>query len=104
MARDMYRKLPYQGAEPRSISEVVNNLVEGKSNNTGDFTTTQSSTTSTIYDERIGYNSVILFTPMNDRGASEMASLYVQTLNKGSAIIHHGSHNFDCIFKYIIVG
>jgi hypothetical protein len=105
MARsDMYRKLPWTGGDPRSVAEIVNNLVEGKSNNTGDFTTTQSSTTSTIYDERIGYNSVILFTPMNDKAASEMASLYVQTLNKGSAVIHHGSHNFDCIFKYIVVG
>ncbi len=100
----MYRKLNWQGGTPRQVSEIVNNLVEGKSNNTGDFTTTQSSTTSTIYDERIGYNSVILFTPMNDKAASEMASLYVQTLNKGSAVIHHGSHNFDCIFKYIVVG
>lgn len=100
----MYRKLNWQGSDPRTISEVVNNLVEGKSNNTGDFTTTQSTTTSTIYDERIGYNSVILFTPMNDKAASEMANLYVQTLNKGSAVIHHGSHNFDCIFKYIVVG
>ena len=100
----MYRKLPWTGGDPRSVAEIVNNLVEGKSNNTGDFTTTQSSTTSTIYDERIGYNSVILFTPMNDKAASEMASLYVQTLNKGSAVIHHGSHNFDCIFKYIVVG
>lgn len=104
MSRDMYRKLNWQGGTPRQVSEIVNNLVEGKSNNTGDFTTTQSSTTSTIYDERIGYNSVILFTPMNDKAASEMASLYVQTLNKGSAVIHHGSHNFDCIFKYIVVG
>ena len=100
----MYRKLNWQGGTPREVAEIVNNLVEGKSNNTGDFTTTQSSTTSTIYDERIGYNSVILFTPMNDKAASEMASLYVQTLNKGSAVIHHGSHNFDCIFKYIVVG
>lgn len=104
MSRDMYRKLNWQGGTPREVSEIVNNLVEGKSNNTGDFTTTQSTTTSTIYDERIGYNSVILFTPMNDKAASEMANLYVQTLNKGSAIIHHGSHNFDCIFKYIVVG
>ena len=100
----MYRKLNWQGGTPREVSEIVNNLVEGKSNNTGDFTTTQSTTTSTIYDERIGYNSVILFTPMNDKAASEMSNLYVQTLNKGSAVIHHGSHNFDCIFKYIIVG
>jgi hypothetical protein len=104
MSRDMYRKLNWQGGTPREVSEIVNNLVEGKSNNTGDFTTTQSTTTSTIYDERIGYNSVILFTPMNDKAAAEMANLYVQTLNKGSAIIHHGSHNFDCIFKYIVVG
>ena len=104
MSRDMYRKLNWQGGTPREVSEIVNNLVEGKSNNTGDFTTTQSTTTSTIYDERIGYNSVILFTPMNDKAASEMANLYVQTLNKGNAVIHHGSHNFDCIFKYIVVG
>lgn len=104
MARDMYRKLNPSGANPREISEVVNNLVEGKSNNIGDFITTQSATSTTIYNERIGYNSVILFTPMNDKAASEMASLYISSLNKGSAVITHGSHNFDCIFKYIIVG
>ena len=55
MARDMYRKLNWLGAEPREISEVVNNLVEGKSNNTGDITLAASgATTTTIYDERIG--------------------------------------------------
>jgi hypothetical protein len=37
MARtDMYRKLPWTGGDPRSVAEIVNNLVEGKSNNTGD--------------------------------------------------------------------
>lgn len=100
----MYRKLNPAGSTPREISEVVNNLVEGKSNNTGNFTTTQSTTTSTINDERIGYDSVILFTPMNDKAAAEMASVYISALNKGSATITHGSHNFDCIFKYIVVG
>ena len=100
----MFRNLNYSGATPREVSEVVNNIMNGKTNNTGDFTTTQSSTTSTINDERIGYNSVILFTPMNDRAASEMASIYISALNKGSATIHHGSHTFDCIFKYIVVG
>ena len=34
----MYRKLPFQGGDPRLVSEVVNNLVEGKSNNTGEIT------------------------------------------------------------------
>lgn len=101
---NQYRKLIPSGATPREISEVVNNLVDGKSNNTGDFITTQSATTTTLYNERIGTSSVILFTPMNDKAASEMASLYVQSLSNGSAVIAHGSHNFDCIFKYIVVG
>lgn len=100
----MYRKLNPSGATPREISEVVNGLMEGKSNNVGDFTLTHSVTSSTLYDERIGYDSVILFTPMNDKAASEMASVYVSALNKGSATIVHGSHTFDCIFKYIVVG
>jgi hypothetical protein len=105
MARsDMYRGLNPSGADPREISEVTNGILTGKTNNTGDFTTTQSATSTVLYNALIGYNSVILFTPMNNRGASEMASIYVQTLNKGNAVIAHGSHNFDCIFKYIVVG
>ena len=100
----MYRKLNPSGATPREISEVVNGLMEGKSNNVGDFTTAQSTTSSTINDERIGYDSVILFTPMNDKAAFEMSTVYVSALNKGSATIAHGSHSFACIFKYIVVG
>ena len=57
----MYRKLPWTGGDPRSVAEIVNNLVEGKSNNTGTITLASSgATTTTINDERIGYNSVIL--------------------------------------------
>ena len=100
----MYRKLAWTGGDPRQVAEIVNNLVEGKSNNTGDFVNTQSTTTTTLYNERIGYNSVILFTPMNDKAAAEMANLYIESLHQGYAVIHHGSHNFDCIFKYIVVG
>ena len=64
MAR-MYRKLPFQGGDPRTVAEVVNNLVEGKSNNTGTFDlATGGATTTTIYNERIGFDSVILFAPL----------------------------------------
>ena len=59
-----YRNLNPSGATPREISEVVNNLVNGKSNNTGTVTIADGSATSTIiYDERIGYDSVILLQP-----------------------------------------
>jgi hypothetical protein len=56
-----YRKLNPSGSTPREISEVVNNLLDGKSNNTGTITlNTGGATTTTIYNERIGYDSVIL--------------------------------------------
>ena len=71
MSRDMYRKLNWQGGSPREISEVVNNLVEGKSNNTGEVTlAVASATTTTIYDERIGYNSVVLLMPTTANAAN----------------------------------
>jgi hypothetical protein len=66
MARsDMYRGLNPSGANEREISEVTNNILNGKTNNTGTVTlNTGNATTTTIYDERIGYNSIILLTPI----------------------------------------
>jgi len=71
MSRDMYRKLNWQGGTPREVSEVVNNLVEGKSNNTGDITLAAAGAVSTtIFDERIGYNSYIGLEPLSQTAAS----------------------------------
>jgi len=70
----MYRKLNPAGSTPREISEVVNNLVEGKSNNTGTITlNTGWATTTTLYDERIGYDSIILLSPSSDNAESDAA-------------------------------
>lgn len=70
----MYRKLNPAGGTPREISEVVNNLVEGKSNNTGTITlNTGWATTTTLYDERIGYDSIILLSPSSDNAESDAA-------------------------------
>jgi hypothetical protein len=70
----MYRKLNPAGDEPRVISEVVNNLVEGKSNNTGEITLNTSwATTTTINDERIGFNSYIGLMPISDAAEADTA-------------------------------
>jgi hypothetical protein len=70
----MYRKLNPAGSTPREISEVVNNLVEGKSNNTGTITlNTGWATTTTLYDERIGFDSIILLSPSSDSAESDAA-------------------------------
>jgi hypothetical protein len=72
MARsDMYRKLPWTGGDARSVAEIVNNLVEGKSNNTGDVTLVAGGASSTtIFDERIGFNSYIGLEPKTQTAAS----------------------------------
>jgi hypothetical protein len=70
--RDMYRKLPMVGGTPREVAEVVNNIIEGKSNNTGEITlATGNATTTTIYNERIGFNSIILLTPISANAGSD---------------------------------
>ena len=68
----MNRKLNPTGSEPRDISTVVNGLIEGKSNNTGEITlATGNATTTTINDERIGFNSIILLTPISVAAGSD---------------------------------
>jgi hypothetical protein len=67
-----YRILPYQGGSPREISEVVNNIMNGKTNNTGSVTlATGGATTTTITDARIGYDSVVILVPTAQTSASQ---------------------------------
>jgi hypothetical protein len=98
-----FRTLPPFGADERAVAEVVRGVMDGKTNNSGYFNTTISATTTTLNDERIGYDSAIIFTPMNDKAAQEMAKLWVGTRSRGSAIIHHASNAHLCEFMYIIV-
>ena len=102
----MYRKLNPSGALPREISEVVNNLVEGKSNNTGTVTlATASATTTTLTDERIGYDSVIVFMPTTANAASAMTNLYVSAKTQGSATLTHSANtSTNKTYSYIVVG
>ena len=60
----MFRVLPVFGGDPRAISEVVNGVMNGKTNNHGTVTlATGNATTTTIYDERIGGDSKIIIIP-----------------------------------------
>jgi hypothetical protein len=59
----MFRRLPPFGGDERSVAEVVNGIMDGKTNNIGTVTLAQSATTTTLTDARIGIESVILFTP-----------------------------------------
>jgi hypothetical protein len=100
----MFRTLPVFGADQRGVAEVVNNIMNGKTNNTGEITLTQSSTTTTMTDRRIGPTTVILFSPINEKAASEIAGLYVSARGQGTATLTHGSHNFDMKYAYALIG
>ena len=104
IVNSQYRKLNPAGANPREISEVVNNLVDGKSNNTGSITIATGGATSTvIYDERIGFDSFVILTPTTS-GASGY-DYYVDSNAKGSITVRHAANSTaGRTFKYIVVG
>ena len=62
----MFRKLPVFGGDQRAVAEVVNGILNGKTNNTGLVTlNTGNATTTTIYDERISPDSKIIVIPFS---------------------------------------
>jgi hypothetical protein len=70
----MFRVLSYAGATPREISEVVNNLMNGKSNNTGTITlNTGNATTTSLVDERISVDTKIVLIPFSDAAEVDSA-------------------------------
>jgi hypothetical protein len=69
-----FRTLPPFGGDERAVSEVVRGIMDGKTNNTGRITlATGNATTTTLYDERIGYDSLIFFVPVSDAAEADAA-------------------------------
>ena len=67
----MFRVLPPFGADQRGIAEIVNGIMNGKTNNTGSVTlATGGATSTTITDARIGVDSVILLMATDDVSAT----------------------------------
>jgi hypothetical protein len=70
----MFRRLPPFGGDQRSVAEIVNGIMDGKTNNTGIVTlATGNATTTTITDARIGIDSVILLIPSSDAAETDAA-------------------------------
>tara|TARA_R100000773_G_scaffold43935_2_gene43496 strand:- start:604 stop:918 length:315 start_codon:yes stop_codon:yes gene_type:complete len=101
-----YRVLPYSGAEPRQISEVVNNAMGGKINATGTINLNANSATATsIIDSRLGAESVVLFMPTNTASATFMNDMFVTEKTDGSATITHSINTAaSATFSYLVIG
>jgi hypothetical protein len=69
-----FRTLPPFGGDARQVSEVVRGIMDGKTNNTGRITlSTGNSTTTTLYDERIGFDSLIFLVPVSNAAEADSA-------------------------------
>jgi hypothetical protein len=70
----MFRRLAPFGGDQRAVAEIVNGIMDGKTNNTGLVTlATGNATSTTITDARIGIDSTILLIPSSDAAETDAA-------------------------------
>ena len=70
----MFRQLPPFGGDQRAVAEIVNGIMNGKTNNTGLVTlATGNATSTTITDARIGIDSTIIVIPSSDAAENDAA-------------------------------
>ena len=70
----IFRKLPPIGGDPRAVAEIVNGMMNGKTNNTGTVTlATGNVTSTTLYDERISIDTKIVLVPFSAAAFADSA-------------------------------
>lgn len=91
----------------RRIIASLNAALGGKLNCTIDVTLTASAASTTVTDARIGFYSALIPMPTTANAAAEIGAggMYIDTLKKGSAVIHHANNTqTDRSFRFIIIG
>jgi hypothetical protein len=95
----MYRILPISGLwKDRDVSDVVNGIMNGKINATGEIEIISNE--QTLTDERISPTSVILFSARSNSG---FGLPFVKSKHKGSAVIGYEGTTPDT-FDYVVLG
>jgi hypothetical protein len=84
-------------------------MSHGHNNSSGVFTLTASVATSTLTDDRIGFNSNIVLVPTTANAAAEIGNgtLYIAESGRvnGSVVITHANNaQTDRTFRFIISG
>ena len=102
MSRNNFRRLSVLGDDELTLANVVNGILDGKVNSTGSVTLANSATTTTLSDDRIGGNSVILF--MQTTSDASTVTIHVTGRQKGQATLNHASATTTRSFDYVIFG
>lgn len=93
----------------RRIARVVNQAMQGKTNNTGTVTLTANATSTTVSEapNRLGEETVILFMPTTANAAAAMTNVYVSSrsvANNTFTITHANTATTDRVFNYVLIG
>lgn len=80
----MFRRLPPFGGDPRGVAEILNGVMDGKTNNTGTITLeTGNATSTTLYDARISVDTKIVLLPFSVAAFSSIAPFGEFSNNNG---------------------
>lgn len=89
----------------RELANVLNNVLQGKLNNTGTMTLTANAASTTLTDPRIGANSTVLVMATTSNAAGALSGLYFDTFGDGSCVAHHANDaQTDKTFRYAVLG
>ena len=89
----------------RKLSTAYNSMLMGRLNAISTVILTANAATTTLTDSRLTVDCFIGFMPKTAHAATELATLYVDTQNTGSAVIHHANNaQTDRSFTILIIG
>jgi hypothetical protein len=102
----MYRSLPAFGGDQRAVAEVVRGVMDGKTNNTGSITlAVGSAVTTTLTDQRIGVDSVIVFVPASAAANADATRVYASAQGQGTATVNHAANvTANKTYRYAVIG
>jgi len=93
-----------QDEQNRLTANAINNILDGKINSTGSFTTDGTKTLKTVIDARCGGNSVVLFVPTTVDAAGELNHMWLSATRNGEFDVGHRNHTKNVAYKYVIIG
>ena len=88
----MFRVLPPFGGDSRAVAEILNGVMNGKTNNTGTIMlNTGNATTTELYDERISVDTKIVLIPFSDAAEADAGPYGEFSNNNGQTAASTGT-------------
>lgn len=88
----------------KKIVLVVNNLMNGKSNNAGRVTLTPSATSTAVSNNLVNPNSIIILQPLTEDAAEHFKDTWPVAGDKTFTINHNNNASTTREIGYIVIG